>query len=234
MCDEAGRWSICELEGERLEVAAGDRVSHRPTGNASLEGFTLASGVTEGIAIDSLEPGTTVSVNTRNSRYRFLILHQPGLVLVKGGAMFPEAKVVRLEGATAGGSALKMAGYSSAFRSKCGSAQCGFDRRAPARCRLRACRPWARATTCRSTEFRCGGWISSKTASAIVRSTCRCDSTSTACWATARASRCRRCSSGSASRRRTKRSSTSSRTCRGSPRSCGGVCAPWSRSAPGF
>jgi hypothetical protein len=64
--------------------------------------------MSSGIAIDSLEPGTTLVVNTCNSSYRFVILFDPCLVLVKGGAMFPEATVVRLEGATAGGSALKM------------------------------------------------------------------------------------------------------------------------------
>jgi hypothetical protein len=65
------------------------------------------SAATKGIAIDSLEPGTTLTVHTRNSRYRFVILFDPCAVLVKGGAMFPERTIVRLEGATAGGSALK-------------------------------------------------------------------------------------------------------------------------------
>ena len=60
------------------------------------------------MSIDALAPGTTLVVSTRNSDYRFVILFDPCLVLVKGGAMFPETTVVRLEGATAGGSALKM------------------------------------------------------------------------------------------------------------------------------
>ena len=75
--------------------------------HATLERVALISPVTEGVAIDALAPGTTVGVNTRNSDYRFVILYGPCLVLVKGGAMFPETTVVRLEGATAGGSALK-------------------------------------------------------------------------------------------------------------------------------
>ena len=61
----------------------------------------------EGVAIASLEPGTTLIVHTRNSHYRFIILVNPPLVLVKGGAMFPETTIVRFEGATAGGSALR-------------------------------------------------------------------------------------------------------------------------------
>jgi hypothetical protein len=62
----------------------------------------------EGVAIDALEPGTTLTVQTRNSQYRFVILLEPRLVLVKGGATFPEATIVRFEGATDGGSALKI------------------------------------------------------------------------------------------------------------------------------
>jgi hypothetical protein len=62
----------------------------------------------EGVAIDSLEPGTTLVVHTCNSEYRLVILLDSPSVLVKGGALFPEARVVRLEGATAGGSALRV------------------------------------------------------------------------------------------------------------------------------
>ena len=61
----------------------------------------------EEVAVDSLEPGTTLIVNTRNSQYRCVILSVPQLLLVRGGAMFPEATIVRFEGAIAGGSALR-------------------------------------------------------------------------------------------------------------------------------
>ena len=73
-----------------------------------MEGFAFRSRAAEGVAINALQPGTTLVVNTRNSQYRFVTLFHPCLVLVKGGAMFPEATVVRLGGATAGGSALKI------------------------------------------------------------------------------------------------------------------------------
>jgi len=69
--------------------------------------FTLAANDGEGIAIDALEPGTTLVVNTRNSSYRFVVLFQTGLLRVTGGALFPEATVVRFEGASAGGRAVK-------------------------------------------------------------------------------------------------------------------------------
>ena len=96
-------------EMDCLEVAISDRVSHSSSGRRStLDGFAARSDDAEGVAIDSLEPGTTLVVHTRNSEYRFVILLDPQLVLVKGGARFPETTVVRLEGATAGGSALKM------------------------------------------------------------------------------------------------------------------------------
>lgn len=61
----------------------------------------------EGVDITSLEPGTTLIVHTRNSQYRVVILFDSSLVLVQGGARFPEATLVRLAGATAGGSRLK-------------------------------------------------------------------------------------------------------------------------------
>jgi hypothetical protein len=61
----------------------------------------------DGIDITALRPGTTVVVETHNSRYRFVILFDPSAVLVKGGGMFPDHTVVRLVGATAGGTVVK-------------------------------------------------------------------------------------------------------------------------------
>jgi hypothetical protein len=73
----------------------------------ALEGFALSVAPAQGLAVDSLEPGTTLTVHTHNSEYRFVILLDPQLMLVKGGAIFPEATIVRFGGATAGGSTLK-------------------------------------------------------------------------------------------------------------------------------
>jgi hypothetical protein len=75
----------------------------------TLERFTLLPGCTDGLAIDALDAGTEIEVCTRHSRYRFVLLDpRSGRALVWGGGVFPEACEVRIEGATAGGSALKM------------------------------------------------------------------------------------------------------------------------------
>lgn len=74
--------------------------SDRRDGSA---GLTVASELTPGVAIDALDPGTTLVVQTRNSQYRLVTLFDPPFVVVRGGTLFPEPTVVRLEGATAGG-----------------------------------------------------------------------------------------------------------------------------------
>ena len=73
-----------------------------------MDGFGPLTADTDGVAIATLEPGTTLLVHTRNSEYRFVILSDEAAALVSGGALFPEATIVRFGGATAGGSALKV------------------------------------------------------------------------------------------------------------------------------
>jgi hypothetical protein len=73
----------------------------------TLDGL-LESSFAYGIAIESLQSGTILDVQTANSRYRIVVLDGPRhAVLLQGGKMFPEATLVRINGATAGGSALK-------------------------------------------------------------------------------------------------------------------------------
>ena len=62
----------------------------------------------DGVDIRALQAGTVVIADTLNSRYRFVVLFDPSAVLVEGGAMFHEHAVVRLVGATGGGSAVKV------------------------------------------------------------------------------------------------------------------------------
>jgi hypothetical protein len=69
----------------------------------------VEAGGDEGIAIQSLEPGTTLIVQTRNSEYRVAVLDGTDLdVIVTGGQLFQDATRVRLEGATTRGSLLKI------------------------------------------------------------------------------------------------------------------------------
>ena len=73
-----------------------------------LEDFVDDHEVVDGLAVDSLAPGTTIEVRTRNSRYRLTLLDGDGHALVTGGALFREPTEVRIEGSTAGGSSLKL------------------------------------------------------------------------------------------------------------------------------
>jgi hypothetical protein len=70
--------------------------------------FAVRSIAIEGVAVNLLEPGTTLVVTTRNSEYRLVVLLDPSVVLVKGGKSFPDATVAALAGATAGGSTVKV------------------------------------------------------------------------------------------------------------------------------
>ena len=74
----------------------------------TLDGFALESSGPESVDIESLESGTTLVVQTLYSCYRIVVIDGPRhLVLVRGGKKFPDAVCVRLEGATAGGSAIR-------------------------------------------------------------------------------------------------------------------------------
>lgn len=75
----------------------------------TLEGFAVEAGCLEGVALQSLGDGTVLNVITRHSKYRVVVLDAAGQrVLVTGGQIFPESTEVRFEGATSGGSALKV------------------------------------------------------------------------------------------------------------------------------
>jgi hypothetical protein len=74
-----------------------------------LDDFVLRCRDAEGVAVHSLEAGAALLVETGNSRYQFVVVDGPKRrVIVKGGAKFLKATPVRLDGATAGGSALKL------------------------------------------------------------------------------------------------------------------------------
>jgi len=73
-----------------------------------LEDFALESGCSDGIDFRSLDIGTVVNVHTRYSCYRLVVIDpEDKRALVKGGQFFVESTEVRIEGATAGGTAIK-------------------------------------------------------------------------------------------------------------------------------
>lgn len=99
---------MSELHAERGETR-GEALNTSIPSRRTLDGFARQPGCTEGIAIESLEAGTVLTVHTRHSRYRVVVLDGARQrALVAGGSVFPERTAVRIEGATAGGSALKI------------------------------------------------------------------------------------------------------------------------------
>jgi hypothetical protein len=74
----------------------------------TLDGFALRSSEHCGLTITGLEPGVTLVVKTRHSSYRIAILDGAQRLVAVDGGIFPETTVVRLSGATFGGSALKL------------------------------------------------------------------------------------------------------------------------------
>lgn len=75
--------------------------------SSTLERSAPGSTAPEGVAISSLEPGTTLVVTTRNSQYRVVTLFDPKHILVRGGSMFRQETVVQFDGAIDGDSGLK-------------------------------------------------------------------------------------------------------------------------------
>ena len=74
----------------------------------TLDSFAAQSANKNGIAIDALDAGVTLVVRTKRSTYRIVVVDgAQRLVMVRGG-VFPEPTTLRLCGATAGGSAVKI------------------------------------------------------------------------------------------------------------------------------
>jgi hypothetical protein len=71
-------------------------------GVQTLEGFADHAGCRDGVCFTSLDTGTVLHVQTRNSHYRLEIIEAPNKVLVTGGRLCPEPVEARLVGATTG------------------------------------------------------------------------------------------------------------------------------------
>src|SRR4030095_1455792 len=73
-----------------------------------LDAFVYESGCSEGIDFRTLDVGAVVNVDTKYSHYRLVVLGaERRRALVTGGRLFSESTEVRIEGATAGGSAIR-------------------------------------------------------------------------------------------------------------------------------
>ena len=88
------------------EPVAFDRIV---PGQPTLDAFAVEATCSHGVALQSLEAGAVLTVNTQNSCYRMVVLDGPARrVLVRGGWVFPEKTEAQVGGATAGGSAVRV------------------------------------------------------------------------------------------------------------------------------
>ena len=87
---------------------------------ATLDGIGDLVDDTPGVHLRDLPPFTTLLVWTMNSLYRVVVTHWPE-VYVQGGAFFPEPTLALVDGASFGGSSLRVgwisAGLSVEIRS---------------------------------------------------------------------------------------------------------------------
>ena len=96
------------MSSPEFEPFESQRVRHAGFAPRTLVDFAEEPGCTEGLDVSALAPGTVVSVNTRHSHYRVVLIDpREGRALVTSAVWFPQPTEVRLEGATAGGSMVK-------------------------------------------------------------------------------------------------------------------------------
>jgi hypothetical protein len=74
----------------------------------TLDGFARESNEKSGLDIYGLDAGSTLIVKTRHSCYRLTVVDGSRQLVLAAGGIFPEPTIVRLSGATFGGSTLKV------------------------------------------------------------------------------------------------------------------------------
>jgi len=88
------------------ELGASQNGSYHALG--TFDDFALKSKTGRGVMIDGLDVGTVLTVRTKHSCYRFVIVDPSArLARVTGGSLFDESTDVRIDGATLGGSMIK-------------------------------------------------------------------------------------------------------------------------------
>jgi hypothetical protein len=73
----------------------------------TIDRLALQFGDRDGVMLRDLQPGTVVSVITRHTAYRLVVLDGVEQRVTLCGGRFPEDTEVRVDGATTGGSILK-------------------------------------------------------------------------------------------------------------------------------
>jgi hypothetical protein len=81
----------------------GTLVAHGST----LDGFVAAATAGLGLSLGSVEPLTSLVVETRNTRYH-IIVRQSDEIVIQGGSFFPDPTPAHFEGASLGSSLLRL------------------------------------------------------------------------------------------------------------------------------
>ena len=74
----------------------------------TLDGFARESHDKDGVGVYALDAGSILIVKTRHSCYRLTVVDGSRQLVLAAGGIFPEPTIVRLSGATFGGSTLKV------------------------------------------------------------------------------------------------------------------------------
>jgi hypothetical protein len=105
-CDRRAR-----MVSSQEEIVAASEVrncGHQPESAPPIARSIQRAETLTAVDLRSLPSGTELLVETRNSRYRFVVLDDGGNVLVDGGRYFPQETTARIDGCTLGGSLLKL------------------------------------------------------------------------------------------------------------------------------
>jgi hypothetical protein len=81
---------------------------HQSEAAPAIAGFLQQGETLTAVDLRSLPSGTELVVETRNSRYRVVMLDDGWDALVQGGRYFPQETTARIEGCTLGGCLLKL------------------------------------------------------------------------------------------------------------------------------
>ena len=100
--------TLSQQDALPLEVGALDPYTSPSPVPGTFDDFARKAATAPGVVIEDLEAGTTLTVRTSHSCYRFEIVDPAArLARVTGGSLFPEPTDVRIDGATTGGCMIK-------------------------------------------------------------------------------------------------------------------------------